>query len=184
MKARLHNYTKLLAMSLVLFLSACNGRYASLNNTMNQCGFKKVSYSEFHACMNEEIPPPTTDGTDYYSKTNGQIRDQLEMYAERIKNKKMKEKDAYADFTTFVSNKNIEEQKSAQVAGTIIAVGLAGAAVAACANNGGCGSPYNGYSNSYYEGNCPCPYSLDVNGNVCGARSAYSRSGGASPICY
>lgn len=35
-----------------------------------------------------------------------------------------------------------------------------------------------------YRGNCPCPYNTDRAGRRCGARSAYSRPGGASPICY
>jgi hypothetical protein len=35
-----------------------------------------------------------------------------------------------------------------------------------------------------YHGNCPCPYNTDRAGRRCGARSAYSRPGGASPICY
>jgi hypothetical protein len=35
-----------------------------------------------------------------------------------------------------------------------------------------------------YRGNCPCPYNADRAGHRCGARSAYSRPGGASPICY
>jgi len=35
-----------------------------------------------------------------------------------------------------------------------------------------------------YRGNCPCPYSVARNGSSCGARSAYSKPGGASPICY
>lgn len=35
-----------------------------------------------------------------------------------------------------------------------------------------------------YRGNCPCPYNVDRAGRRCGARSAYSRPGGASPICY
>jgi hypothetical protein len=34
------------------------------------------------------------------------------------------------------------------------------------------------------RGNCPCPYNTDRAGHRCGARSAYSRPGGASPICY
>jgi len=37
---------------------------------------------------------------------------------------------------------------------------------------------------SSYKGSCPCPYSVDRAGRVCGARSAYSKPGGASPICY
>lgn len=35
-----------------------------------------------------------------------------------------------------------------------------------------------------YRGNCPCPHNVDRAGRRCGARSAYSRPGGASPICY
>jgi len=37
---------------------------------------------------------------------------------------------------------------------------------------------------SSYSGSCPCPYSTARNGSRCGGRSAYSRPGGASPICY
>ena len=39
-------------------------------------------------------------------------------------------------------------------------------------------------STSRYSGNCPCPYSRASNGSRCGGRSAYSRPGGASPVCY
>ena len=35
-----------------------------------------------------------------------------------------------------------------------------------------------------YPGNCPCPYNRANNGSRCGKRSAYTRPGGASPICY
>lgn len=35
-----------------------------------------------------------------------------------------------------------------------------------------------------YPGNCPCPYNSASNGSRCGRRSAYSRGGGYSPICY
>lgn len=35
-----------------------------------------------------------------------------------------------------------------------------------------------------YSGNCPCPYSVMRNGRSCGGRSAYSRPGGHSPLCY
>ena len=35
-----------------------------------------------------------------------------------------------------------------------------------------------------YPGNCPCPYNLAKNGSHCGKRSAYSRPGGYSPLCY
>ncbi len=35
-----------------------------------------------------------------------------------------------------------------------------------------------------YRGNCPCPYNAAANGGRCGRRSAYSRAGGASPLCF
>jgi Bacterial SH3 domain len=35
-----------------------------------------------------------------------------------------------------------------------------------------------------YSGRCPCPYHTDRAGRSCGRRSAYSRPGGASVICY
>lgn len=35
-----------------------------------------------------------------------------------------------------------------------------------------------------YPGNCPCPFSSASNGSRCGGRSAWSRAGGYSPICY
>ena len=35
-----------------------------------------------------------------------------------------------------------------------------------------------------YSGACPCPYNTMRNGASCGGRSAYSRPGGESPICY
>jgi len=35
-----------------------------------------------------------------------------------------------------------------------------------------------------YAGNCPCPYNAARNGSRCGKRSAYSRPGGYSPLCF
>lgn len=37
---------------------------------------------------------------------------------------------------------------------------------------------------SRYSGNCPCPYYRASNGSRCGKRSAWSRQGGYSPLCY
>ena len=34
------------------------------------------------------------------------------------------------------------------------------------------------------SGSCDCPYDTDRRGRSCGKRSAYSRPGGRSPICY
>jgi hypothetical protein len=35
-----------------------------------------------------------------------------------------------------------------------------------------------------YSGNCPCPDFVDRAGRRCGARSAYIKQGGQSPLCY
>lgn len=35
-----------------------------------------------------------------------------------------------------------------------------------------------------YSGSCPCPYNTDRAGRRCGGRSAWSRPGGYSPMCY
>lgn len=35
-----------------------------------------------------------------------------------------------------------------------------------------------------YAGNCPCPYNVDRAGRSCGRRSAWSKPGGSTPICY
>jgi hypothetical protein len=35
-----------------------------------------------------------------------------------------------------------------------------------------------------YPGNCPCPYNTDRAGRRCGKRSAYSKPGGRSPLCF
>lgn len=35
-----------------------------------------------------------------------------------------------------------------------------------------------------YSSVCACPYSIARNGSACGGRSAYSKPGGYSPICY
>ena len=35
-----------------------------------------------------------------------------------------------------------------------------------------------------YPGSCPCPYFSDRAGRSCGKRSAWSRPGGHSPLCY
>lgn len=35
-----------------------------------------------------------------------------------------------------------------------------------------------------YPGPCACPYNSARNGSSCGRRSAYSRPGGYSPLCY
>lgn len=35
-----------------------------------------------------------------------------------------------------------------------------------------------------YPGTCACPFNTARNGSLCGGRSAWSKAGGYSPICY
>ncbi|KEY57186.1 hypothetical protein [Serratia sp. DD3] len=35
-----------------------------------------------------------------------------------------------------------------------------------------------------YPGTCACPFNTARNGSSCGGRSAWSKAGGYSPICY
>ncbi|MTD29346.1 hypothetical protein GK011_20665 [Erwinia sp. J316] len=35
-----------------------------------------------------------------------------------------------------------------------------------------------------YPGTCACPFNVARNGSSCGRRSAWSKAGGYSPICY
>lgn len=37
---------------------------------------------------------------------------------------------------------------------------------------------------SEYPGTCACPFNRASNGSKCGKRSAWSKAGGYSPICY
>lgn len=37
---------------------------------------------------------------------------------------------------------------------------------------------------NHYPKQCACPFSLMKNGRPCGGRSAYSKPGGAAPLCY
>ena len=39
-------------------------------------------------------------------------------------------------------------------------------------------------SQSRYSGNCPCPYNINRARKPCGTSSAYSKPGGARPLCY
>lgn len=35
-----------------------------------------------------------------------------------------------------------------------------------------------------YSGTCACPFNVARNGSRCGGRSAWSRPGGAAPLCF
>lgn len=99
------------------------------------------------------------------------------------------EESCFAQYQGVFAHYAAVEKQQAQQAKMVLGAIAVGAAVYAACHNGGC-SGNNGYSQANYSGstgytgNCPCPYDRDAAGKLCGARSAYSRSGGASPVCY
>ena len=88
--------------------------------------------------------------------------------------------------TKMMNELRAKDQKGNQavVVGLALAALVAVVAVAASGSGYGGGNSYSGSSYSSYSGNCMCPYNLDAAGRRCGNRSAWSRSGGASPVCY
>jgi hypothetical protein len=40
------------------------------------------------------------------------------------------------------------------------------------------------HSRAEFSGECPCPYDVDNSGRSCGKRSAYSRTGASTVLCY
>jgi hypothetical protein len=40
------------------------------------------------------------------------------------------------------------------------------------------------HSRADFAGECPCPYDVDQSGRRCGKRSAYSRTGASTVLCY
>ena len=70
-------------------------------------------------------------------------------------------------------------------AGTVLLVlGLASSTYAATMSDAQVRQAIIRESLTSYPGTCPWPYNTDRAGRSCGRRSAYSRPGGYSPICY
>lgn len=137
------------------------------NFVTNQTGFEldkySVSFFDNILSMAESIDRGKYSSVTFFDYVNRQKQGIMEWY-----------------------QKDLEETtKQAQTALAAIAVGVAVGAAANNYNGGGGGSYYSTPSNSSgYPGPCPCPYDTASDGSLCGARSAYSRSGGYSPVCY
>lgn len=166
---------------LLILLTSCTGRYASLQKPMSDCGYPNVKFSEFNTCMQSRVYVNEKGPRDYYYVQNKEILAKLNDIENTKKSKKLKDSEAYTAFSDYIGQKNIAEQESMKQAGMITAVALVGVGAVACARNGCIGG--NNYAHQYYDGNCECPADIDSAGNRCGARSAYSRTGGASPYC-
>ncbi len=75
-------------------------------------------------------------------------------------------------------------QETWRVIGLVLCVVTAAKAGAKNLSDGEIRKILIGESRASYAGSCPCPYDTDRAGRRCGKRSAYSRPGGAAPLCY
>lgn len=108
-----------------------------------------------------------------------------------VENKVRNIKDVTTDGDKLVCEKEVERIAKLKADGDRQAAFLIGAGVVLGAailmqNGGGSSGGYSYSPSSYpvYDGNCRCPNDIASDGTRCGARSAYSRSGGYSPMCY
>ncbi len=185
--------TATLFLVCALTLTACQGRYASLGKSMSDCGFWTKSYATFHDCMEPKVIASNTNNpNDYYNRSSTEIVTQLNYYGEKVSKKSFTDKQAFEGFRDFVNQKIVEEQESAQVAGTIVAISVLGVAAASCVNTG-CGG---GYSNAYSSQNvCGSPVSLQgccsyhggvqcgIGGPMCVSGMVQCNDGAPSPSC-
>jgi len=158
---------RLLILISLIFLTACNGRYASLHNTMNACGYKTISYSEFHQCMKDKVAVSKDKDDGYYYKTSQEITATLDNVGGRIESGELSEEEAFNKFNSFVSTKIIEDQQSANQVAAIGSAVLLGAAAAATYNNYQPASGYY-YDTPYMCTACPtCSPQCNI-GKACG----------------
>jgi len=175
---------RLLGLLCVFFLlGACaSPRFTDIRSLTIQCKTEHTRFSNASECIKNKIPvKENAIPKDNYVRTRLNFINEINSLNNLIKTKKITEQNAYNRLESYITFKIEEERKQDQVAGAAIAVMAVSAAAIACADSGNCGGG-GGYSSSY-SGNCPCPYDIDSAGNRCGERSAYTRNGGASPIC-
>lgn len=180
----IHQFSRVCtAIAASIFLSACATQHEGIHSKMQSCGMGSEKFSSFQECCHDSLGvSASSDPNDYYVASRQSVLNEIDKTALQVKKKKITEKKGYDNLQSVMQIKIIEEREQSQRAAAIVGVMLVGVAAVSCIDSGSCGG--GGHSSSYYDGNCPCPYSLDASGNLCGARSAYSRTGGASPICY
>jgi hypothetical protein len=166
-----------------IILSSCAGNHEGIGMKLSECGMGSARYNVFKECAHNKLGVTAKDPNDYYAKSRQEVLSQIDALDVLVSKKKIKSKQAYGSLAEFMNAKVIEEQQQSQQAAAIFAAMATGVVIASCVNNGGCGGGGGNSYNSYYAGPCECPADLDINGNRCGARSAYTRTGGASPYC-
>lgn len=186
---------------LLSFVTACAPTFGTQGSVVERlavkCGKPADQCSKVIVCTKDELTKhyagnltPTQERSRNFGAQKVDIllknfKQDITLLAQQSEQEKISDTLCYTKFDEYNSNYATLESARNQSAATFAVVLVGAAAVAAAASNGGGGN--SGYSNSYapsYVGNCACPYNYDSAGNLCGARSAYSRSGGASPKCY
>lgn len=142
-----------------------------------------AKYSAFQECSHKNFSCGSNNPNDYYYKSRKELLDTIDSIGILVIKKKVTPKEAYGFLTNYLNQKIIEEQQQAKRAGAALAIMAVGVAGISCANNGGCGGGGNSYGYNAYDGSCECPKDIANDGSICGARSAYSRTGGATPAC-
>lgn len=175
----------------LIVLTGCAAHHEGLANTLRSCGFGEEKFSKFTECSQKELAVNSRQEKDYYTKIRIDLLNVITDLNKKVKNKSISQAGAYQNVAAYVDSNIIAERQQAQSVAAIVAVAAAGTAIAACANNEDCLDGFGsgaaggggGAAIQSYDGNCQCPNDIASDGRRCGAMSAYSRSGGATPYC-
>jgi hypothetical protein len=131
--------------------------------------------------MKETVKAPSGKQTqDYYARTTTEFLEVMEAHCTKVRKKQVSSKKAMQAIGAFVDEQVAAEQKSNQEAMAVMAVMLAGAAVATCANTSCYNSSYSSYSNDN-QGCCSWHGGIT---NMCAANgNILCVDGTASPTC-
>lgn len=181
----------ILIISCLMFFTGCAAHHEGLAKTLRSCGFGDQKFSKFTECFQKKLAVNNTKNDDYYTRIRIDLVSVITELSKKVKNKSISQADAYQNVAAYVDSNIIAERQQAQSVAAIVAVAAVGTAIAVCANNENCGDGFSsgaaggggGAAIQSYDGNCQCPNDLTSDGRRCGAMSAYSRSGGATPYC-
>ncbi|MCJ8323301.1 MAG: SH3 domain-containing protein [Rhizobiales bacterium] len=151
-----------------------------------------VTFTLFFVAFLTPIPPfnPAADahvtaqidivGYKYISKNSVNVRALPNVHSQKVGNLKLNTRVAYfAIINNWYQIFNPSTQQLGWVLGSLLADQQQNISVKPAPLSSG----FEPIRPAYY-GTCDCPYDRASNGSRCGGRSAYSRPGGRSPICY
>jgi hypothetical protein len=195
-----------------LLLVACATRFAKMSQTGGECGYRSQPFRSFSQCLSEKLTAATKEkeslaeaNSNKKGKASGESSDhlipdflkELDKISQQSPKKlstqnytlTKSEAAAYEKYDNLLTQYQITEtelnkkaKQTALLVGVVAAAGVAAANSDGFGDSGGNNQSYASSSSSY-SGNCPCPYDFDSAGKICGARSAYCRPWGATPIC-